>query len=72
MSTFAPSVLGPGHAILDRVHKEERLPNSAWASMMQGSTGFGYTLYGENSLDKRDYYVDELFDQNAPVPDWAQ
>jgi len=61
-----------GHAILDRAHNEDMFPNGAWVSIMKRRTGFGYTLYGDSNLERREYYIDELFDENTPAPEWAQ
>lgn len=61
-----------GHSVLGRVHTKERLPNGSPASIMFPKTGFGYRLYGEETLHRRTYYVDELFDSETEVPDWAE
>jgi len=57
-----------GHAILERGHKNRRLPNGMFASIMTEGSG----LYSEYRLELRDYYVDELFNPNEPVPEWAK
>jgi hypothetical protein len=68
-----------GHCVLNRInHKEDKLPNGAYASMMNRGE---LNLYepcvydiGDGDCDKsyrRTYYVDELFDENTPSPDWA-
>ncbi len=58
-----------GHCVLNRLHKDNFLPNGNIASMMRST---GEQVYGGllNSF-KRDYYLDELFDENTPLPDWA-
>ncbi|RMG64730.1 MAG: hypothetical protein D6722_16640, partial [Bacteroidetes bacterium] len=58
-----------GHCILNRLHRDDLLPNGNIASMMRST---GEQIYG-GSLNgfKRDYYLDELFDPNTPAPDWA-
>lgn len=61
-----------GHSVLGRVHRDERLPNRSPASIMFPKTGFGYRLYGEETLGRRTYYVDELFDSDTSVPGWAK
>lgn len=70
-----------GHCVLDRLsHKNNRLPNGDFASLMNTSeTGVYerciYDLDGQATCDKRfkrSYYIDELFDENTPVPDWAK
>ncbi|TAE60242.1 MAG: hypothetical protein EAZ89_01710, partial [Bacteroidetes bacterium] len=47
-----------GHCILNRLHKDDVLPNGNYASIMRST---GEQLYG-GSLNafKRDYYLDEL------------
>jgi hypothetical protein len=59
-----------GHAILNRVHKNDILPDGSSASIMCGRD---YTIncsvaYGGM---RKKYYLDELFDENTPTPDWA-
>ena len=61
-----------GHSVLGRVHEDERLPNGSPASIMFPKTGFGYRLYGDETLDRRTYYLDELFDSDTSVPGWAK
>lgn len=58
-----------GHCILNRLHRDDLLPNGNIASMMRST---GEQIYG-GSLNafKRDYYLDELFDPSTPAPDWA-
>jgi hypothetical protein len=59
-----------GHCVLNRrVHRDDDLPNGNFASVMRST---GAQLYG-GALNgfKRDYYLDELFDENTPPPDWA-
>ncbi|GAB4424387.1 MAG: hypothetical protein OHK0039_41560 [Bacteroidia bacterium] len=59
-----------GHCILNRLHRDDDLPNSNIASIMRST---GEQVYG-GSLNafKRDYYLDELFDTGTPVPTWAR
>lgn len=58
-----------GHCILNRLHRDDLLPNTNYVSIMRST---GSQVYG-GSLNafKRDYYLDELFDENTPAPDWA-
>ena len=60
-----------GHCVLDiRGHRDRRLPNENYASLMRTS---GEQVYGGLLTGfKRDYYLDELFDENAPAPAWAE
>ncbi len=59
-----------GHCILNRLHRDDDLPNGNIASIMRST---GEQVYGGVLNDfKRDYYLDELFDENTPVPDWAK
>jgi hypothetical protein len=67
-----------GHCILGREHDKSLLPNGDAKSIMYPGD---ITLYAPcaypindscNQLYKRDYYFDELFDPNTPVPDWGK
>ncbi|MFD2522569.1 hypothetical protein [Emticicia soli] len=69
-----------GHCFLNRLHRDDLLPNKAPSSIMS-TEGNGhyepciYPIEGDNSCNKtmrRDYYVTELFNPKTPVPDWAK
>ncbi|MDX1477811.1 MAG: putative metallopeptidase [Saprospiraceae bacterium] len=61
-----------GHCELSRGHVNEVLSNGEWKSRMRG-----YPLPADRSAvinyngDRRDYYVDELFDITTPEPSWT-
>jgi len=68
-----------GHCILQRQHLADTLPNGDPKSMMVQSD---ITVYGPcryvfddpancNNLHKREYYIDELFDPQTSIPEWA-
>ena len=67
-----------GHCVLGRQHSRDTLPNGAPKSIM---IPFDLTIYGpciypigDKDCDKRyrrEYYLDELFDESAPVPSWG-
>ena len=67
-----------GHCVLGRLHLNDQLPNGDPKSMMvEDNVGIYapclYPIEGEpcdNSF-KRSYYLDELFNENTAVPDWA-
>ncbi len=59
-----------GHMVLDRFHRDELLPNNSRSSIMVSGNLAG--LYAGNARSRRTYYVDELFDPETPVPDWAR
>lgn len=59
-----------GHMVLDRFHRDELLPNNSRSSIMVSTNLAG--LYAGNAKSRRAYYIDELFDENTPVPDWAK
>lgn len=68
-----------GHCILGRQHTSDMLPNGAHKSIMNPGDLVLYSpcIYqiGEsecNKLYRRSYYIDELFDENTPVPAWAK
>lgn len=68
-----------GHCVLGRSHTDARLPNGEPRSMMVDNN---VSLYAPciyqldeepcNNIFKRDYYLDELFDENTPVPPWGE
>ncbi len=59
-----------GHMVLDRFHRDELLPNNSRSSIMVSTNLAG--LYAGNAKSRRAYYINELFDQSTPVPDWAE
>lgn len=69
-----------GHCVLGRQHVYDLLPNGDPKSIMIPNNydvyaPCVYDIGGENDCDftfKRDYYLDELFDESTPVPDWAK
>ncbi len=58
-----------GHMVLDRGHRDDKLPNASRASIMVSTNLAG--LYVGNASSRRKYYIDELFNPDTPVPDWA-
>ena len=60
-----------GHALLLRTDDDSQLGNKDWKSMMYSGNWFVTEYYIEKT-DRRDYYLDELFDPNTPEPDWAK
>lgn len=71
-----------GHCVLGRLtHRTDRLPNGDYASLMNGNgTGLyvvcKYDISGSNNdcdhRYRRQYYLDELFNENTPLPDWGK
>ena len=68
-----------GHCILGRLHKNDELPNGDPKSLMTQSnvsvySPCSYPIGGEceNNTFKRSYYLDELFNENTPIPSWAK
>ncbi len=68
-----------GHCFLGRLHDNSLLPNGDPKSLMMESNFSVYSpcIYpiGDepcNFLFKRPYYLDELFDQGTPVPEWGE
>lgn len=57
-----------GHALLERSHSSVRLPNDDYASIMVEDPT---TLYNEYTIEKRAYYLDELFRVLTTLPYWA-
>ncbi len=61
-----------GHCHLDRSHLNTLLPNGEWKSRMRGDPFIDdRPVTVNNSGRRRDYYVDEIFNTNTPVPDWV-
>jgi hypothetical protein len=62
-----------GHALLGRVHDNSKLPNGDYKSMMCGGSVFNilFTVYNEDTPEKRKYYLDELFNPAIPLPSWS-
>ncbi len=68
-----------GHCILLRSHEESLLPNGDPRTMMVANNLEVYApcIYAIDGGDdcnntfKRDYYLDELFDESIPTPEWA-
>lgn len=68
-----------GHCILGRLHLNDQMPNGDPKSLMvENNVGvYAPCLYAiedepcDNTF-KRTYYLDELFNENTAVPDWAE
>ncbi len=59
-----------GHCVLKRGHKTTFLPNGNLSSIMRAT---GEQVYGGGlNAFKREYYLDELFNEDTPIPAWAQ
>ncbi len=58
-----------GHGILGRKHLNSTLENGDWKSIMCGGTKVDNRSWNINYRRmRRDYYVDELFDESTPAP----
>jgi hypothetical protein len=61
-----------GHGLLKRDHLNSTLVNGDWKSIMCGGTKVGDRPWNINYRgERRKYYVDELFDESTPAPDFA-
>ncbi|NCB68364.1 MAG: hypothetical protein EOM47_05890 [Bacteroidia bacterium] len=61
-----------GHGILDRDHLNQLLPNGDWKSLMCGGERVDGKSWNINYADeRRTYYLQELFDKNTAMPDFA-
>lgn len=61
-----------GHGILGRKHLNSTLPNGDWKSIMCGGSKVNNRSWNINYRRiRRDYYVDELFNESTPVPAFA-
>ena len=62
-----------GHCELDRRHRNDRFSNNVWKSLMRGDP----LNPAERQIPvpfvgfRKDYYIDELFDENTADPSWA-
>lgn len=57
-----------GHALLSRPHIDTSLPNGQPMSLMCGECDQTRIYYHPRM---KDYYLDELFDTDTPLPDWV-
>lgn len=61
-----------GHGLLKRSHENSILPSGDWKTIMcggekNGSRNWNVNFYGF----RKQYYLDELFNPDTPVPEWA-
>lgn len=68
-----------GHCLLNRLHKTETFPNGAYVSLMNPNNvavyaTCHYPIGGDecDKRDRRDYYINELFDASTPTPAWGK
>ena len=59
-----------GHCILGRDYKNETLPHGECASLMDGSENRFNCSNNFFSVNWRDYYLDELSDDEVQLPSW--
>lgn len=57
-----------GHCVLNREHDNELLSNGELKTMMRGVSNNFFNYRGQ----RRQYYIDELFDPKTPEPAWSQ
>ena len=61
-----------GHGLLKRDHLNSTLPNGDWKSIMCGGDKVNNRSWNINYRGiRRKYYVDELFNESTPVPDFS-
>jgi len=61
-----------GHGLLNRNHLNSTLPNGDWKSIMCGGDKVNNRSWNINYRGIRHkYYIDELFNESTPVPDFA-
>jgi len=61
-----------GHGLLNRDHLNSTLPNDDWKSIMCGGDKVNNRSWNINYRGiRRKYYVDELFNESTPVPDFS-
>lgn len=62
-----------GHCELDRLHRNDKFGNDAWKSIMRGSPLEGLEVWIPIPFFgfRKDYFIDELFNEQIAAPDWA-
>lgn len=62
-----------GHCELNRTHKNDKFADGSWQSIMRGDpmTEVDERLPIPYFGFRRDYFIDELFDEEVQAPDWA-
>lgn len=61
-----------GHGLLNRGHINTILENGDWKSIMSGGTKVENKTWNINYRGvRRDYYIDELFDESTPEPEFS-
>ena len=62
-----------GHCELDRLHRNDKFDNTAWKSIMRGSPLEGLEIWIPVPFFgfRKDYFIDELFDEQISTPNWA-
>lgn len=61
-----------GHGLLDRKHLNSTLENGDWKSIMCGGTKVDGRAWNVNYKGmRREYYIDELFDESTPEPEFS-
>lgn len=60
-----------GAGILERITNNAKLPNDLPASLMCDDCNI-FDLFGPSTIDRRDYYINELFEIDQEIPDWGR
>jgi predicted SprT family Zn-dependent metalloprotease len=61
-----------GHGLLNRKHDNKYLSNGDWKTIMCGGNVKDNRSWNINYRSiRREYYIDELFNQSTPAPAWA-
>ena len=61
-----------GHGLLNRNHLNTTLPNGDWKSIMCGGDKVNNRSWNINYRGmRRTYYIDELFNESTPTPDFS-
>ena len=62
-----------GHCALDRLHRNDKFDDGSWKSILKGDpfTGFDDRKPVPYFGFRRDYFIDELFDERLSDPDWG-
>lgn len=62
-----------GHCELDRGHRNDKFSNDVWQSIMRGSPLQGTEVWIPIPFFgfRKEYFIDELFNERIGLPDWA-
>ncbi len=62
-----------GHCALNRRHRNDKFSDGSWKSVLKGDPFVEFDARKPVPYFgfRKDYYIDELFDESMPTPDWG-